>query len=66
MRNVVNHLHDESTQTTSLEVREAPAIRDQLRGNWYTHRAVCTCGYKGKWTGQGHAEDLLAAHRCNR
>lgn len=33
----------------------------------YTVRPRCgACGYTGKWTGRGHAEDLLAAHRCDR
>lgn len=36
------------------------------KGNVYTKRPVCTCGYKGKWTNLGHAEDLATAHNCNR
>lgn len=39
-------------------------------GTTYTARAECVtgpgCRYKSKWTGLWHAEDLAAAHTCNR
>lgn len=48
--------------TATIETRtEAAAAK---AGNTYTARAVCTCGYKGKWTGLWHAEDLQATHKC--
>lgn len=54
------------TAPTVVIVRrtEAEAAKS---GNTYTARPECTkCRYKGKWTGLWHAEDLAAAHTCNR
>ena len=49
---------------TSIETRSEAAARKA--GNVYTARPVCDCGYRGKWTGRGHAEDLFEIHDCNK
>jgi hypothetical protein len=48
----------------TVETRSSAAA--EKAGNTYTARPVCECGYRGKWTGVWHAEDLAAAHNCDR
>lgn len=51
---------------TAIVERRTPALAERS-GNTYTARPVCRkCGYRGKWTGVYHAEDLRDAHRCDR
>lgn len=61
-------LEDRRRQETAPAIveRRTPALAERA-GNTYTARAVCrNCGYRGKWTGVYHAEDLRDAHRCDR
>ena len=51
---------------TTIQNRTEAAAFKATGGRVYTARAVCTCGYRGKWCPVGHANDLAAAHDCNK